>query len=141
MVKTHPSSLNSRVDFVDFWPSFFAVWTHTNLFPSSTVTIAETSLPSGVVSSKASPTLNLSSVDFKIVEVLIVHSPPVSVTSIVGVDAVAAFRSKKFTPSSVRNSSYLSAVTRSYFPTALSTIFIFYKLIGREREEENVDEQ
>merc|ERR1719153_2040093 len=90
MVKVHPSAVNSRVDLVDFCPSFFAVWTQMNLLPS-TVTIESTSLPSGVVSSNFSPTLNFSSMAFNIVDVLMVHSPPSSVTSITGVDAVAAF--------------------------------------------------
>jgi len=56
-------------------------WTQT-ILPSSHVTVALTSRPSGVVSSNSSPSLNLSSMVFKVVEVLMVQVPPSSVTSI-----------------------------------------------------------
>merc|ERR1711894_46953 len=105
MVTVHPSSVNSRIVFVDFSPSFLAVCSEMDLFPS-TVTKAETCLPSGVVSSKASPTLNFNSMVFNVVEVLINQDPPpASVTSIIGVDTVAAFLNRKLTPRALRNSS------------------------------------
>ena len=61
-----------------------------NLFPS-TVTIESTFLPSGVTSLNGSPTLNFNSIDLTTVDVLIVQTPPSSVTSITGGEAVAAF--------------------------------------------------
>ena len=81
-------------------PSFFAFWTDI-IFPSSSVQTAVTSLPSGVVSSKGSPswlfisvgdlellliwrtsyTLNCSCIVLRVVDVLIVQTPPSSVIS------------------------------------------------------------
>merc|ERR1719186_881046 len=63
------------------------------------VTMAVTSLPSGVFSSNCSPSLNFNSMDLRVVEVLMVHTPPSSQISITGVDALAALRSKKLTSS------------------------------------------
>ena len=102
MVKIHPSLVNSRTLLVDFLPSCLAVCTHTNLLPS-TVTTVDTYLPSGVVCSKVLPILNFNSIDFNIVDVLIVHTPASSVTAIGGFDTVAAFRRKKLTPKPLRN--------------------------------------
>merc|ERR1719318_642423 len=61
------------------------------IFPSSNVTTADTWRPSAVVSSNSSPSLNFNSMDFKVVEVLIVQTPPSSEISTVGVDTVAAY--------------------------------------------------
>ena len=88
------------VTFVLLSPSFFAFWTDI-IFPSSSVQTAVTSLPSGVVSSKGSPswlfisvgdlellliwrtsyTLNCSCIVLRVVDVLIVQTPPSSVIS------------------------------------------------------------
>merc|ERR1719481_82720 len=112
----------SLTDLVLFCPSFFAFCTLT-IFPSSNVTVAVTSRPSGVVSSNGSPSLNFSSIVLSVVDVLMVHTPPSSVTSMTGVDTVAAFLNRKLTSNSFRSSSYLSAEVLSYFPLKASILF------------------
>merc|ERR1719318_1915016 len=94
------------------------------IFPSSNVTTADTWRPSAVVSSNSSPSLNFNSMDFKVVEVLMVQAPPSSDISTVGVDTVAAFLSNMFTSRAFRKSSYFSADVRSNLPLNAS-IFSF----------------
>ena len=54
--------------------------------------------------------------DFKVVEVLIVQTPPFSEITTVGVDTVAAFLSSMFMSKAFRKSSYFSAEVRSNLP-------------------------
>merc|ERR1719481_2037536 len=103
----------SLTDLVLFCPSFFALCTVT-IFPSSNITVAVTSRPSGVVSSNGSPSLNFSSIVLSEVDVLMLHTPPSSVTSMTGVDTVAAFLNRKPTPNSFNSSSYWTAEVLSY---------------------------
>ena len=60
-------------------------------------------------------TLNLSSMFLSVVDVLMVHSPPSSDTSIMGVDTVAAFLNRKFTSNSC-NVIYLSKLDFAMSP-------------------------
>ena len=72
-------SLNSLMTSVLFWPAFLAFCTEMNLFPSC-LTIAVTSRPSAVVSSNSLSRVNFNSMDFRVVEVLMVHTPLSSLT-------------------------------------------------------------
>merc|ERR1719154_485723 len=119
----------SLTDLVLFCPPFLAFCTLT-ILPSSQVTVATTSLPSGVVPSNGSPSLNLSSIVLRVVDVLMVQTPPSSDTSITGVDTVAAFLNRKFTSNSLSNSSYLSATVLSYFPLNASMLMSLVSLMS-----------
>merc|ERR1719481_449636 len=113
----------SLTDLVLFSPSFLAFCTLT-IFPSSRVQMAVTSLPSGVVSSNGSPSLNFNSIVFRVVDVLIFQTPPSSKISQTGVEAVAAFLRRKLTSSSFNISSYFSAEVLSNLPLKASMIYL-----------------
>merc|ERR1719154_795214 len=119
----------SLTDLVLFCPPFLAFCTLT-ILPSSQVTVATTSLPSGVVSSNGSPSLNLSSMVLRVVDVLMVQTPPSSDTSITGVDTVDAFLKRKLTSSSLRSSSYFSATVLSYLPLNASMLMSLLSLMS-----------